>query len=304
MTGDPAPDAAPPPADEDVSPSDAATRTVPLTDVIGLSALAATVTLNFAPFLFWMWERWMKSEYYGHGVLVLPIAGYLVWRRREALAALPKAADGLGLVLVVVGLMLHLLAAQVTVNFLSGFALLPILLGLALWLWGRRVALALLFPIAYLAFMVPVDRLLVDAFSSPLQLLAAKVATAFGRGIGMPVTREGVNISLPEYTFEVAIACSGLKSLISMSALAALFAYLLEGRLWRRALIVLAVLPVALVANAARITTILLIAQSLGEKAATGFFHGASGIIVFLFGLLALLGIARLTGCHRLRDDI
>jgi exosortase len=151
---------------------------------------------------------------------------------------------------------------------------------------------------------VPVDRLLIDAFSSPLQLTAAKMAATFGQVIGVPMSREGVNISVPEYSFEVAIACSGLKSLITMGALATLYAYLLQAATWQRLALVASSVPVALFANSVRVTLILLLARSMGERAAEGFFHSFSGAVVFMLGLGAIYGIGRLLRCRSLRSDI
>ncbi len=304
MAGDPAETSLPTEAPSGAPNLAQAVLAVPRADLIGVAALVALVAANFGPQLVWMWGRWMNSEYYGHGILIPPLVAYLIWRRRAALAELPRSSDRLGLVLVGVGLLIHLAAVQADVNFMSLFALLPIIWGLVLWLRGRHFALAVLFPIVYLGFMVPVDRLLIDAFSSPLQLLAAKMATGFSQLIGIPVVREGVNLSTPEYTFEVAIACSGLKSLTTLTALATLYAYLVEGRLWRKALLVMSSLPIALVANAARVTLIVIVARSLGPKAATGFLHGLSGMVVFTVGLLVLYGVGRVIQCHKLRDDI
>jgi exosortase len=282
----------------------AALPRIPVPELLGLAALAAAFVANFGPQLLWMWDRWMKSEYYGHGILIPPVAAYLIFRRRAALAAETGAPDALGVGLAVGGVFLYLIGIQLNVNFVSTFAIVPVLLGLAGWLWGRKVLLTVAFPVCYLAFMVPIDRLLIDALSSPLQLTAAKMAVAFGHLVGMPVSREGVNISIPEYSFEVAIACSGLKSLITMTALATLYAYLLNAKGWQRALVVASSLPVALLANSIRVTMILLLARSMGERAAEGFFHGLSGTVVFLVGLGAIYGIGRLVGCRSLRDDI
>lgn len=304
MADDPA--LQPSPAGRSNGPAPEQTRPwrVPVPDLVGLAAVAAAFTAAFGPHLVWVWERWMASEYYGHGLLIPPVVAYLIYRRRELLISAPKSRDGLGLALTVGGVFLHLIATQLDVNFVSAFAMIPVLLGLAGWLWGRTVLLAVLFPICYLGFAVPVDRLLIDAFSSPLQLMAAKVAAVFGQVIGLPIAREGVNISVPEYSFEVAIACSGLKSLITMTALAALYAYLLEAKAWQRAAVLASSVPVALLANSVRVTLILLLARSMGERAAEGFFHTFSGGVVFMVGLAAIYGIGRLLGCRSLRDDI
>jgi len=280
------------------------TLRIPPAHWLGLVALAGAFAANFGPHLVWMWGRWMKSDYYGHGFLIPLVAAYLIYRRREYLASAPAAPDGLGLGLVVGGVFVSLVGTQLDVNFVSAFAMIPVLLGLVGWLWGRNVLLACVFPVCYLSFMVPIDPLLIDAFSGPLQLTAAKMAAAFAQIIGIPVWREGINISVPEYSFEVAIACSGLKSLITMTALATLYAYLLEGQAWQRAVVIASSVPVALVANSVRVTLILLLARSMGERAAEGFFHGFSGTVVFMVGLGAIYGIGRLVGCRHLRDGI
>jgi len=120
----------------------------------------------------------------------------------------------------------------------------------------------------------------------------------------VPVHLYGTTIEIPEYTFEVAQACSGLKSSIAMSALAALFAYMIVAPMWKRVLVFAAGLPVALVANAARISFTLMLGKAFGTEAAEGFFHSVSGIMVFLIGLFGLFLIAKALGCDKLRDDI
>ena len=308
MADDPAlatsPSSTPEPAPEEARPASGLPFGLTVDELVWLAAVGIGFAAAFGPELIWMFGRWMASEYYGHGLFIPLISAYLMYRRRDAVAALVARPDRLGAVLIVVGLLLHVLAVLVDVNFASNFAAIIVLWGFVAWSWGRPAALALLFPIAYLSFMVPVDRLLIDAFASPLQLTAAKMASGFSGAIGIPVTRDGVNLSVPQYTFEVAVPCSGLKSLTTMTALAALFAYLVKGRLWRRLVLVGSALPVALLANASRVTLILLVARSMGANMAEGFFHGFSGVVVFVIGLLGLYGVGRLLGCHTLRDGI
>lgn len=111
-------------------------------------------------------------------------------------------------------------------------------------------------------------------------------------------------MTIPDYTFEVAIPCSGLKSAIALTALGALYAYLLVGPLWKRWLVFAASLPVALMANGARLWLTLVLAASLGPKTAEGFFHELSGIFVFIIALAGLFGIGSLIGCSQIREDI
>jgi exosortase len=272
-------------------------------DLAWLSAIGLGFAVAFGPEFIWMFGRWLNSPYYGHGLLVPVVSAYLMFRRRDAVRGLVSPGDRLGLVAIIAGLVMHLLAVQVDVNFASCFAAIVVLWGVIAWVWGRPVALALLFPVAYLGFMVPVDRLLIDAFASPLQLLSAEMAGGFAQAIGVPVTRDGVNLGVPGYTFEVAVPCSGLKSLITMLALGTLYAHLVKARLWQRLALVAGAVPIALLANVGRVTLTLLLARSMGARIADGFFHSLSGVLVFALGLLGLYGLGRLLKCHALRSD-
>jgi len=205
----------------------------PLTWVVGV-----LVVVCFAPYLQWMWRIWMKSEYYSHGPLIPLLSAYLVYTRRRQFAAAPVGRYHLWGVPIILGcLAVHGLATYWDVNFPQGFDLIGVLGGLVLLLWGWERAKILAFPILFLCFMVPVDRLLVTKFSNPLQLGSARVAAAVPAALGVPVKIYGTTIVIPDYTFEVAQACSGLKSVIAMSALAALFAYLVTAPMYKRLLL-------------------------------------------------------------------
>ncbi len=258
----------------------------------------------FYSYLKWMWEVWMQSEYYGHGPLIPLISAYLIYSRREELRRADNGHNWWGLFLLVPGMAMFLAAVYLDVNFAQGFAMIAILGGLIILLWGWGRAKVLLFPVSFLIFMVPTGRLLVTQFSGPLQDGGAAVAAKAVSLIGMPVERMGTTIKIPDYTFEVAQACSGLKSTIAMSALAALFAYLVAGPVWKRVLLFVSGAPVALLANSIRITFTLVLGRAFGTAAAEGFFHTLSGLLVFVIGLIGLFGMARILGCDRMRQDI
>ncbi len=275
-----------------------------MVSLVQLIALATAVLLVYSYFIIWMVERWWKSEYYGHGFLIPIVSGYLIWRQHNRLQALPRARFGWGMVIIVGALLLHLVASFVDVHFPSGFALVATVFGLVVWLGGWHWGQVLAFPVGFLLFMVPLGRILVDQFAQPLQLLSAQLGGRAVAAIGAIVTIEGTLIQTPIYTFEVAIPCSGLKSTIAMTALAALFAYLLVAPLWKKLLLFVAAFPVALLANTARIFLTVVLGTTLGPEAAEGFFHSVSGIMVFLVALAGLFGVGRLLGCLQLREDI
>ncbi len=267
-------------------------------------AVVLLLVVCFASYLQWMWQIWMRSEYYGHGFVIPVISGYLVYRRRGQLLQVAPETDLRGLALLLPGLALFLAAVYADVNFVQGFAMVTVIGGLVLLLWGPVRARLLLFPVAFLTLMVPVDRLLVQQLSNPLQIYGAAVAARIVGFIGVPVEQHGTTLAIPDYTFEVAQACSGLKSIIAMSALAALFAFLVEGRWWKRLLLFVAGAPIAMAANALRITFTLILGRAFGPEAAEGFFHTLSGLMVFILALIGLFLMARLLRCDAMRQDI
>ena len=270
-----------------------------------LAAVTVAVGLTFHEYLAWMVSQWWRDEYYSHGFLIPIISGYLIWHQRERLAALPRRGSWWGLPVLVAGLLLHLVALRVGAHFPSGFALIAVLFGLILWLGGWPLGRALLFPVAFLVFMVPLARLLVDYLALPMQLFSARGGGALARALGLPdVVVQGTTITTRDYTFEVAIPCSGLKSVIAMSALGALMAYLLQGPRWKRGLLFVASFPVAVVANLLRIFVTIVLGNSVGPALAEGFFHKASGALVFVFAFAGLLLLGGALGCRKMREDI
>jgi len=271
----------------------------PLTGVVVLLLLVC-----FAPHLKWMWDIWWRSAYYGHGPLIPLISAYLVYTRRREFARADDGHSLWGLPLTALGLVLYAVAIFLDVNFPQGFAMILVIAGLVVLLYGWGRARVIAFPIVFLAFMVPLGRLLVTQFSNPLQIASAAIASRVPMLLGIPVQVHGTTIAIPEYTFEVAQACSGLKSTIAMSALAALFAYLVAAPLWKRMVIFIAGAPVALVANTIRISFTLILGRAFGAAAAEGFFHTFSGLLVFLLGLTGLFAVAAVLKCDTMREDI
>ena len=265
---------------------------------------AALLLACFGQYIVWMADRWWRDEYYGHGMFIPLVSGYLISRRAAALRELPRRGFTRGLPFVVLGLGLHVLASTADVNFPSGFGLALTIFGLTVWLWGWPVARACAFPIAFLAFMVPIGRLLVSQVGLPMQLMAARLGGTCAAQLGVPVDIEGTTLRVPGYTFAVAAACSGLKSTIAMTALAALYAHLVQARLWQRLLIVAGCVPVAILSNAIRVTVTLILGKALGRGAAEGFLHTASGALVFVVALIGLILLASILRCNQLRDDV
>jgi EpsI family protein len=245
-----------------------------------------------------MVAEWWGNEAASHGFLIPPIAGFLAWRKRREVAAVARVWPA-GLWVAALGLLLYPAGVFSAVDFLPQVSFVVALGGVMLYALGPAASRLLAFPYAFLWFMIPWPDTLVEFVSFPMQLFSARFAAMLTGLAGIPVSRDGVDIHLPRYTFSVGVPCSGMKSLVALLALSALVAYLLSGPRWKRWALFAAGLPLALLANVLRIVCILVIATIWGAKAAEGFFHGFSGIVVFLFATLGLVAVGRALGLRQ-----
>jgi exosortase len=160
--------------------------------------------------------------------------------------------------------------------------------GLIIYFLGWRRFRAILFPWAFLFFMIPIPVIIFNQVAFPLQFLAARLATSLLELFGVPVLREGNIIQLPTTSLEVAQACSGIRSLMSLGALAVIYGYFLETRWLLRVLLVLAAIPIAVAANGLRVMGTGLLGYYWDPDKAEGFFHTFSGWIIFIVSLVML----------------
>jgi exosortase len=243
---------------------------------------------------------WSLDEEFSYGFLITPLALGMVWWRRKALLRSIGHGSNLGLPIIVLGLILTLVSRRTGINALGGVAITPLLFGTVLYLWGWRAARVLGFPIAFLIFGLGLYRGLLNSLGFALQNVTATCAAFAGQALGLHVVRDGLVIQSQTFGFVVAEACSGMNSLLSLLALAALWTYATRGSLPGRLAVFLSVLPLVLFANTTRVTLVLLVANWLGQDAAIGFFHGASSLMLFGLALSGLLLISRLVGCKAL----
>ena len=254
----------------------------------GQIALAAVFLVVFAPVIRGMVGTWWRVDNASHGFAIPLIAGYLAWRRRAEVRALARPWAW-GLAAVVFGLVLYPMGVFAGVEFVPELSLVVALGGFILYFWGPSASRRLAFPYAFLFFMVPWPDTLVEFVSFPMQLFSAKFATMAAGLAGADVTRDGVDIHMAGQTFSVGAPCSGMKYAVALTSLAALIAYLAEGPVWKRWVVAVAGPPLALMGNVGRILCVLAIAAIAGPEAAAGFFHGFSGLLVFLIAVAGLL---------------
>jgi exosortase len=234
---------------------------------------------------------WWEDPNYSHGFLVPCFSGFLIWQQREALKKLPLDGSWLGLPVLLAGIGALILGDIGAEDFLSRSSLIIILSGLILFHCGTKVFHLLLFPLGFLFFMIPLPSILFNAIAFPLQALASQNAEWGLDLLGVPVLRDGNVIHLSNITLGVTEACSGIRSLVSLLALAAGWAYTTLPGGWARLLLVVSAIPITIIANAGRVVVTGLIGQTFGERYAQGFFHSFSGWIIFLVAFVGLLGV-------------
>ena len=264
----------------------------PLSVVLTLSITALLAALYYK-ILYSLGTQWYADPDYSHGFLVPLLSGYFVWERRDKLRSLPVVPSPWGIILLGGGLLMLLIGSAGSELYMQRTSIIVVIAGLVLLMLGREVLRVLLFPIAFLFFMVPLPAIIVNAVAFPLQLFAAKTATFCLYNFGIPVLREGNVIVLAGTTLEVAEACSGIRSLQALLALGTVYAYFTQHVMWKRWTLVLLSIPIAIAANAFRVTGTGVLTHYWGVEAAQGFYHTFEGWLIFVvaFALLLICGL-------------
>ncbi|KAF5052725.1 Transmembrane exosortase [anaerobic digester metagenome] len=224
---------------------------------------------------------WAKDDNYSHGFLVPVIAGYLAFMRKDDLLQSEVRPADAGLGIVALGLLLLFLGWLGTEYFTMRSSMVIILAGAVLYLLGWRIFTILLAPLAYLLLMVPIPYIIYDAAAFPLKLFVTKVSVLSMKALGVVVLQEGNILMFPNITLEVADACSGLRSIMSLLALGAAYAFVFFPRVRDRVVLILSTLPIAVFTNCLRVIATGILAQYFGSAAAEGFFHEFAGLFVF-----------------------
>lgn len=248
----------------------------------------------------WLVESWLGNVYYSHGFIVPIISLFIVWRMRKELSSVEKKQSQTGLIVVISGIILQSIAVLFTIRFLSGISLIVAIFGTILYLYGWEFTKKISFPIAFLLLAIPVP--FVDMVAPPAQVISAVASADLANVLNIPVSREGLLLHTPKGTFEVAVECSGLKSIISLLTLSIIYAFILEGGLLMKYTIVLSSIPLAMFGNIARITSMLAVANWYGQDAAINYFHDFSSLLLFSIALIGLFAVGRLFGKLRFKE--
>jgi exosortase len=232
--------------------------------------------------------QWWSDPNFSHGFFVPLFSAFVLWQERSRLSRINPQPSWWGLLFLGFGLCVLVIGQMGAELFLSRLSLLIALAGLIVLFLGWSFFRAVLFPWAFLLLMIPIPAILFNELTFPLQKLASVVASTTLPWMGVPVLREGNVIVLPAMALEVAEACSGIRSLMSLATLAIIYGYLMDRKVSVRIILMVASVPIAVAANSLRIVGTGLLVQYWDPERAQGFFHEFSGWLIFVVSLLML----------------
>jgi exosortase len=263
----------------------------------------ALLIVAYFPVLRHLVEQWSTDEDVGHGFFVPPVAAFIAWQRRDRILALDYQPAWWGLGVMAWAALQGYVGMLGAELFLQRTSFLIALVGLLLVVGGTRLVRVLAFPLLLLPFMIPIPSVIYNQITFPLQLFASQVAE-FSLGLmGIPVLRDGNILELASQKLSVVEACSGIRSLLSLSFLSLVYAYFFDKKVWMRWVLLAATIPVAILANSGRVT-ITGVLSEINPQLAQGFFHSLEGWIIFLIALIMLGAVHALINRFAGKDPV
>ncbi len=232
---------------------------------------------------------WLRDEDYSHGFLILPVSLYLIWRKRREIINKSVEPSSLGLVFLSAWALLYLLGVGAEVSTFERLSIIVFLFGSILFIAGWNITRVVAFPIVFLIFMIPIPSEIYTVLTNPLKLFATTCSVNILHFFEIPALQEGNLIRLPNYSMKVVVACSGVRSLISVIALAFLMGYILFSSNMQRLLLLFFSIPVSILGNVLRITITGILAYYLSSHPAEGCSHTIAGITTLALSFICLL---------------
>ncbi len=268
-----------------VAKTEAKPAAIPWAALAWFTALLIAV---YYPILRGLVEQWSTDEDVSHGFFVPLVAIFIAWQRREQILALEAKPAWWGLGVMAWGALQGYLGTLGAELYLQRTSFLVTLVGLLLVAGGTRLVRELAFPLLLLPFMIPIPAVIYNQITFPLQLLASQVAETVLGWFGIPVLRDGNILELASQKLSVAEACSGIRSLLSLTFLSLVYAYFFDKRVWMRWVLLILTVPIAIIANSGRVTITGMLSE-VNPELARGFFHSLEGWIIFMIALAMLL---------------
>ena len=246
------------------------------------------LVLCYLPTLIPLVRQWAQDEDMGHGFFVPIVAAYIAYQRRDLLLSTPARPNYLGVVILIYAAIQWYVGSLGAELFLQRTAFVFSIFGSILLLGGWHAIRVLLLPLSVLLFMIPIPAIVYNNITFPLQIFASRVAEHTLGLLGIPVLREGNVLELASQKLSVVEACSGIRSLLSLSFLSIIYAYFFDRRWWMRPALLVATIPIAIIANSSRVT-ITGILSEINPELAKGFFHSIEGWVIFMVALVILV---------------
>ena len=248
----------------------------------------------YTPIFIWMWDRWFaRDTYYSHGILIPFVSLYLIWQKRGELKRTPVQRAPWSLALFALGVALYLVSSTLRVYFSSALSMMMVLVSLILYFYGTKILRKIIFPVFFLIFMVPLPLYMIVNISFQMKLFAATIAAYILNAIGLHAIQDGSVIKLHSTFVVVDDVCSGLRSLISLTALGSIFAYLIKAPMYKRVLLFLITIPIAIITNVCRVVLLSAFSETWGVEATKGLVHDLTGFMVFALAFAMLYVIGR-----------
>ncbi len=245
----------------------------------------AALLLIYLPALYDLVLDWYYDSNYTHGFLIPPVVCFLLFRKRAEIASATMARDPMGLIVIVVGMALFVVANAAAEYFTLRFSFVVTLFGLVYFMFGRAVVRLTWYEIGLLLFMIPIPYVIYYAITFPMQLLSSKITVVVLNLLGATAVRQGNIIHLANTSLEVAEACSGIRSLMALLTMGAIYAYITQKHFWTRGVLFLSTIPIAIVGNVGRVFVLTLLVYLVGVDATAEPWHSGLGLLVFLVAL-------------------
>ena len=253
--------------------------------VIQILILASAFVLVYSHAIATLIEDWYINPNFSHGFLIPFVAVYMAWHKKDALSAIEKKPSSSGIGVIIFGMLCFLAGTIGSELFVMRSSMIITIAGMVIYLFGVKTFKAVFVPIIYLILMIPLPAIIWNKIAFPLQLFAAHLSSEMIQFIGIPVLREGNILHLANTSLQVVDACSGIRSLTSLLALSGLFAFIASMGVIKKWILFFSAVPIAIVVNIVRLTITAVMATYIGPKAAQGFLHELSGILVFFIAI-------------------
>jgi len=265
--------------------------------------LSTLVSIMYASVIASLGRQWWDDPNYGHAFFVPVFAGYILWSERDRWRSLPFRGNNFGLAIMLFAIGLRVLGTLGAELFMVRLSLLILICGIVIFLAGGQMLRSISFPIGYLLFMIPLPSIVYYQLTFPLQLWASRLGAGGLVALGIHTVREGNLLVLPNCTLSVVEACSGIRSLLSLLAAVVAYGYLAEQRTWKRGVLAVATIPIAIATNGLRLVATGVISYNFGPNADSGVVHLVLGLGTFALAFLLILLVHRILGLHLVQQN-